>query len=62
MKKKMERKPMEQPTIKKHTGVYLPPDLLRRLGQYQLDKTASLRCRNEIIIQAIDAFLKKEKY
>jgi hypothetical protein len=62
MKKKTERKPMEQPTTKKHTGVYLPPELLRRLGQYQLDKTGSLRGRNEIIIQAIDAFLKKEKY
>ncbi len=62
MKKKAERKPMEQTMSKKHTGVYLPPDLLRRLGQYQLDKTGSFRGRNEIIIQAIDAFLKKEKY
>ena len=49
-------------TKKQHTGVYLPPDLLRRLGQYQLDKTGGLRGRNEIIIQAIDVFLKKEKY
>ena len=47
---------------KKHTAVYLPPDLLRRLGQYQLDKTGGLRGRNEIIIQAIDTYLKKEKY
>ncbi len=47
---------------KKHTAVYLPPELLRRLGQYQLDKIGSLRGRNEIIIQAIDSFLKKEKY
>jgi len=47
---------------KKHTAVYLPQELLRRLGQYQLDKTGSFRGRNEIIIQAIDSFLKKEKY
>ncbi len=49
-------------TKKQHTGVYLPPDLVRRLGQYQLDKNLGLRGRNEIIIQAIDIFLKKEKY
>ena len=47
---------------KKHTGVYLPPDLLRRLAQYQIDKAGSLYGRNEIIIQAIDEFLKKNKY
>lgn len=58
MAKKQESKKVE----KKHTAVYLPPELLRRLGQYQLDKTGSLRARNEIIIRAIDSFLKKEKY
>ncbi len=59
MVKKKRREKME---AKKHTAVYLPADLLRRLGQYQLDKTGSLHGRNEIIIQAIDSFLKKEKY
>jgi len=53
---------MAKTANKKHTGVYLPPELLRRLGQYQLDKTGSLRARNDIIIEAIDSFLKKEKY
>jgi hypothetical protein len=62
MAKKQERTKTEQPDKKKHTAVYLPPELLRRLGQYQLDKTGSFRGRNEIIIQAIDSFLKKEKY
>ncbi|MBI4480842.1 MAG: hypothetical protein HY651_12540 [Acidobacteria bacterium] len=57
-KKKVAQK-MEK---KKHTAVYLPPELLRRLGQYQLDKTGSLRSRNDIIIRAVDSFLKKEKY
>jgi metal-responsive CopG/Arc/MetJ family transcriptional regulator len=52
----------KQESKKKHTAVYLPQELLRRLGQYQLDKTGAFRGRNEIIIQAIDAFLKKEKY
>jgi hypothetical protein len=62
MKKKAEHKAMAKTANKKHTGVYLPPELLRRLGQYQLDKTGSLRARNDIIIEAIDSFLKKEKY
>jgi hypothetical protein len=64
MTKKLERKKMEPrtPDKKKHTAVYLPPDLLRRLGQYQLDKTGSFRGRNDIIIQAIEGFLAKEKY
>lgn len=60
------KRPKKMETVtetKKHTAVYLPPDLLRRLGQYQLDTTGGLqRGRNEIIIQAIDIFLKKEKY
>ena len=56
------KKKGQQKMEKKHTAVYLPPDLLRRLGQYQLDKTGSLHGRNGIIIQAIDSFLKKEKY
>lgn len=47
---------------KKHTAVYLPLAMLRRLGHYQADKMGSLRGRNEIIIRAIDAFLKKEGY
>ncbi len=47
---------------KKHTGVYLPPDLLRRLAQYQVDKAGSLYGRNEIIVQAIDEFLRKHKH
>lgn len=55
MAKKQENKKME----KKHTAVYLPHDLLRRLGQYQLDKTGSFHGRNEIIVQAIDSFLKE---
>ena len=59
MAKKQESKKMEK---KKHTAVYLPPELLGRLGHYQLDKTGSFHGRNEIIIQAIDSFLKKEKY
>lgn len=59
MAKKQESKNVEK---KKHTAVYLPPELLRRLGHYQLDKTGSFHGRNEIIIQAIDSFLKKEKY
>ncbi len=59
MARKKELKPVQE---KKHTAVYLPPELLRRLGQYQLDKVGSLRGRNDIIIQAIDGFLKKEKY
>lgn len=64
MIKKPRQKKMEPVTeTKKHTAVYLPSDLLRRLGQYQLDKTGGLqRGRNEIIIQAIDNFLKREKY
>lgn len=47
---------------KKHTGVYLPPDLLKRLSQFQVDKSGSLYGRNEIIIQAIDEFLRKHKH
>jgi len=47
---------------KKHTGVYLPPALLRRLAQYQVDKAGSLYGRNEIVIQAIEEFLKKHKH
>ena len=59
MAKQQESKKTEK---KKHTAVYLPPDLLLRLGQYQLDKTSGIHGRNEIIIKAIEAFLKKEKY
>ena len=59
MVKKQEKKQMQK---KKHTAVYLPPEMLRRLGQYQLDKTGGLHGRNDIIIRAIDSFLKKEKY
>jgi metal-responsive CopG/Arc/MetJ family transcriptional regulator len=64
MVKKPRPKKMEilAETKKQHTGVYLPPDLVRRLNQYQLDKNRGLRGRNDIIIQAIDSFLKKEKY
>lgn len=62
MTKRVGSKKVEQLEKKKHTAVYLPPELLRRLGQYQLDKTGSFRGRNEIIIQAIDHYLKKEKY
>lgn len=47
---------------KKHTGIYLPPDLLRRLAQYQVDKAGRLYGRNEIIIQAIEQFLKRNKH
>jgi|GEM_PF-1951314 metal-responsive CopG/Arc/MetJ family transcriptional regulator len=47
---------------KKHTGVYLPADLLRRLAQYQVDKAGRLYGRNEIIIQAIEEFLKNHKH
>ena len=56
-----ERQTMEEPK-KKHTAVYLPPELLRRLAQYQLDKTGGTYGRNEIVIQAIEEFLKKHKY
>ena len=59
MVKKREKKQMQK---KKHTAVYLPLEMLRRLGQYQLDKTGSFHGRNDIIIRAIDRFLKKEKY
>ena len=58
----VKKKGQAKMEAKKHTAVYLPSDLLRRLGQYQLDKIGSLHGRNEIIIQAIDGFLKKEKY
>jgi hypothetical protein len=47
---------------KKHTAVYFTLAMLRRLGHYQADKIGSLRGRNEVIIQAVDAFLKKEGY
>ena len=47
---------------KKHSGVYLPADLLRRLAQYQVDKAGRLYGRNEIIIQAIEEFLKNHKH
>ncbi len=47
---------------KKHTGVYLPPDLLKRLAQFQVDKAGGLYGRNEIIIRAIDEFLKRNKH
>jgi metal-responsive CopG/Arc/MetJ family transcriptional regulator len=47
---------------KRPTGIYLPPDLLRRLAQYQVDRTGRLYGRNEIIIQAIEEFLKRHKH
>jgi len=47
---------------KKHTGVYLPSDLLKRLAQFQVDKSGGLYGRNEIIIRAIDEFLKRNKH
>jgi len=47
---------------KKHSGVYLPADLLRRLAQHQVDKAGRLYGRNEIIIQAIEEFLKNHKH
>ncbi len=53
---------METEAKKKHTAVYLPPELLRRLSQYQVDTSGRLYGRNEIIVQAIDEFLKKRKH
>ncbi|MGO9272840.1 MAG: hypothetical protein ACLQOO_21820 [Terriglobia bacterium] len=53
---------METESKKKHTAVYLPPELLRRLSQYQVDKSGTLYGRNEIIVQAIEDFLRKRKY
>jgi hypothetical protein len=47
-------------TEKKHTAIYLPPDLLRRLAEYQLRITGSPYGRNRIVIEAIEAFLKKK--
>ncbi|MGA3327065.1 MAG: hypothetical protein ABSF45_21585 [Terriglobia bacterium] len=47
---------------KRPTGIYLPADLFKRLAQYQVDKVGRLYGRNEIIIQAIDEFLRKHKH
>ena len=47
---------------KRPTGIYLPPDLLKRLAQYQVDTVGRLYGRNEIIVQAIEEFLKRHKH
>ena len=47
---------------KRHTGLYLPVDLLRRVAQYQLDKTGTAYGRNAVVIRAIEEFLKREGY
>jgi len=54
--------PMPDNGKKKHTGVYLPPELIQRLARFQIEKQGTLYGRNEIIIQAIEEFLKKHKH
>lgn len=49
------------PEKKKHIGIYLPAELLRRLAEYQFKKTGSTYGRNEVIIQAIEDFLKRNR-